>query len=1343
MAKKMIKLISVLMVLLIASTVAFAQGFVEPRDITTREEKVDNFVNAVKRGDTVAFRLVTYDILAGKDIGGDSRACGGTKTANVIDTIRCAALENDVSFMEYFTDGDTSDDSETRKNLITATLQGLYNLDPRIRLIAIEWLRRLRPDAMMFRDVERAVEYETVASSYEKYRPKNIDIPSIDEPGSPGVNVEFDYYYTVPEETIRYPFADIDGNIGSKVNYRDPETGKIVSLTDPRPTATQLDARKWGQANPFDPTVRQLEIDTYINVMTQAGALRRFRNERDAHLLGYQYRLGSYYQGNYNGTDPKNLTADQRLEIQHSMVPIGHGDKYYYRNINGSDVIGNSWAELIKLREFIVRAIWTHRIRQLDLNSLVIISKDSFATLYLSIDGERAANVPFLSVSTNTPIIDERHVPVLIQGLLKNPIYSTKWVIARALKDIYLMEGVELETKTRINVALRQAKYDALAKDVIKGAILHEELITVGKINLATNYGKVPSEEYTYTSYKLDEKGELILDENGVPISTNVKVGRFPSGESANYAGGIYIPSREEREVEEEVTVSPDGFAIPNDEVVARGNKRLTSLLDKDAVNDNRYNDDLDFNWFESNTDLANLNQVDFYDRVLDSFAFYNKIYVNGVVYRTADPVTYYSDRTRYELAKATYHRYNYELPGGNPRVDDAGLPTPELRNVKPLFNVGHYNKVVSFINSVVAGNNEEMATVTWDVVESAQLLVMLRLKAMLEAENRHTGVYDPDAILLNRDTRVVFFDAFQEMPQAEENFRMIDDVENREAQTDYAGRYTFDNFKGTFTVAGFTKEFTNTLNISLLKDVVARVDLFRESDGNYNVRPVKDYDSTRRSAFVSASLPGLFNKDPRIRLTAIHWLRRLGPSDEMFDLVRRARGIYQQEEVRTDISDDPYRTDRSETGLNRHEFLDTNVYHRNDNPSLDNDYVAEVFGTSGINKVYASGGKGLVGVFGHDFGKEIAHNNKIRSILYLISQDFQTFVYEPLKLSELSQTVTFYDMKPNYAPALPNEDPGFPNVRVDNFDAIDDLVQLRAVANPLYTEDKYEFYFGSYGLYQLKEPSEELEKLYRLILRQRLVNRIKSGRELDIFMTLPRFDFSVLALRLDAEYILRIPMQSFFGLVGKDKFFDVHPNQGGINVVNGDYNADTSFLLPTGGTISRSPSYQKYPIFRAAQVGVIKLGVDNPNFIVQKGTAEFLIRFYNFYCNDIGGGPEATFNTARRDIRDAMYYYKQADIVIEEVTLAFEAENPEGRAVVKTGTRLGNELNPGGVRQYKNLPAELRKDIRRTLNREVQNFEREIAGILGVRRQSAVYEGDPLGYVTDEDDYIQVKPAD
>ncbi len=1618
MAKRIAKVISILLLFtLLATSIVFAQsndcnnygfGFQEPKDVSTRGEKVRNFINAVKAGDTTAFRLVTYDIVGGKtlrinenfDFSNSKFTRIGTlngdinyteidptrgldivateigfyynSTANVIDTVRTLAktfysefANRENIFVKYLCDGDTSDKSETRKKVIRATLQGLYNLDPRVRLVAIDWLRRLRPDPAMFREVERAVEYETVASSYEKYRPKNIDIPSIDEPGAPGVNVPFVYdttdsggkvtsshtYYSYlltegaepfpyDEQDINYPFEEYDKENNEMVMPDEKkriilEDGRELSPTDSifseevddvttrvisyknRPTATQLDARKWGNGNPYDDLERRKEIERYIDVMTAAGALRRFRNTVDGYLLGYQYRLGTYFNQDYSGMNPAELTDQQKKEIELSMVPMGHGDKYYYRNTRGRTVLGNSWAELVKLREFIVRAIWYNKIHEGELNSLVIISKDSFKTLYLSIDGETASQVPFLSTSprqtlsgggalnseyekldrlrdtdehyerTNlnyspdysspnvtdgssfdismsrsdtvspyvkpgNPWLDKRHVPVLIQGLLKNPVYSTKWVIARALKDIYLQvknspattEESRKENEQimkRINWSLKQAKYDALAKDVISGAILHEELITVGKINLS---------QPNYQVVDLDSKE------------------RYPNtSTSGTYAGGVYIPRKNFIEVDEGPRdVTRTGFAIPNDEIIAKRNAKLTVRDDALAktVAANEEFDVYNYDWWMNRVNL-NYDEIDLVDRVLDSFTFYtygvidnDTDYVDGEgevvpAYQlpirvkeiggnsgteyTSPALTYYVDRDAYLEAKSVYYRWNWDVR--EDRDDTYSRPTPgtpdyeaqlAYQKVVPHFNVEHYNRVIGFINAVVNGDNQFMSTVDWEVVESAELLTLFRMYMMIEGERTDANMPHFELarrVLFNKETRITFFDALQRSYRANiVEYREIDETR----PTDEGTIPESVNLKvGEVDINGLRVSFDQQFRHHTLIDIAERFELV---DDGGTMKAVKDYSDQRRNAFITSAAAGLFNKDPRVRLTAIHWLRRLGPDAsweaDVWHQVRKARGILKQEEY-AKIGDfkeefnDPYREDRPDTTIDRAEFLDVNLYHRDETPNLNVPHVQELFDGS-----YKVNGE-LGGSETDDTNARL--NYQVEATLYVYSKDFESFVYKRLGLSELAETISLYDMKPGYSALNPEVDPElymdwddrvmmdkevpgyfysydktvadtevqalYPNninddkegnnygdfnpeslttndvdgdgeIEMANNEFLSngtdvrlhpavvdlmgnregglenrekDILNVIGVVNPLYTEDRYEYYYESYGLYQFKSASEELEKLYRMIKREILVKRIKSGKEADIFVTMSRFDFSILATKIDDEFQIRIPMASLFGgfnITGANlnQFYQLYRYQDGcINPLNGYYDSEDMFYLPKGGIENVCESYNKYPIFREKQIQVIAQGVDNPIFTVQKGTGDFLIRFYNYYINVDEG--------TKRQIRDAMFYYKEDDIVIEEVTLAFEGEDLNGRSAIKVGTRLGNDLNPGGVHQYKLLPVELRRQVRRTLNREVQHFEQEIKNILGVRRKISPGEEDKLGFNPDDDDddFVPVVP--
>ena len=233
-------------------------------------------------------------------------------------------------------------------------------------------------------------------------------------------------------------------------------------------------------------------------------------------------------------------------------------------------------------------------------------------------------------------------------------------------------------------------------------------------------------------------------------------------------------------------------------------------------------------------------------------------------------------------------------------------------------------------------------------------------------------------------------------------------------------------------------------------------------------------------------------------------------------------------------------------------------------------------------------------------------------------------------------------------------------------------------------------------GQYQLKAPVEELEKLYKFIQRGRLVTAIKRG-DVSVITKMSRADFGVLSEFVDSEYVLRVPFVSF--------------------------HRDSKF----------KPS--KFAIFTENDIRVIKKGIDSTNFLVQKGTAEFLIRFFNFYYDPNQKEDYGISETSQQEIIDAMYFYKQDDIVVEEIVLAFEGENPDGRAVIKAGSvedgyALAEKLNAGGLRVYRALPVGIRKDIRDAINGDQEKLPASLKNILGIIKVRSPKASEPFTYV-------------
>jgi len=143
----------------------------------------------------------------------------------------------------------------------------------------------------------------------------------------------------------------------------------------------------------------------------------------------------------------------------------------------------------------------------------------------------------------------------------------------------------------------------------------------------------------------------------------------------------------------------------------------------------------------------------------------------------------------------------------------------------------------------------------------------------------------------------------------------------------------------------------------------------------------------------------------------------------------------------------------------------------------------------------------------------------------------------------------------------------------------------------------------------QEKIVGHELLKLQRFIVRRILVNKIKSGGEPAFLKEIPKGSFLTLVVRIDAEW--------------------------------------DPFRIPLRSLIPRDASGQNGMFFTKADVDVIKGGLENRNFLVQRETARWLVSFYNRNREDGQiGGPESdefankflrAFKFA--EARDIVYY--------------------------------------------------------------------------------------------------------
>jgi len=1038
------------------------------------QQMVDDFIANFKKGDLRAFRYVKYDILEKAVL----------KIKKEADVYR-------MKFFEYLQKEQGG--KVERAKMVRCSLCGIFNLDPRVRLVAIHFLRKLNPDAAMQRTIKIAIgvdgewikydkkrkdfvfkhprRLETVASRFEYYREKDIDYPEIYHPGGGGINDHL-------EDTIRDDRLTTGlearkwGEVAPKKNsegiYVYPKlvdsAGNVYQYpTDPMDKNFQEQKRRYMEfvrANPNladdDPDKPKLNADRYRRYHNQNGEL-------NSDLLGYQNRLPQ----NNLGWDNKSRNSEG------DYVPLGQGKKYTYITTEGFRVVGNPYAELVKLDEFITRAIWYQKIKCRQMNALAIISKDTFKTLYCSIDGEIPAKVPFLSTGTgeDTSMFDHNDVDTLINGLLKNQVISNKWVILRALKDIYTFEKTPVDVKRKINAALWEFKRETLKEDTIKGYSLGREAIRVGKL---------PADE------------RISVTSSAIKKAT----------------------------VEETQEL---GFWLPNDEIRAWGYRLISP---DEATNLSAPNLEAKYNFGE------------LFD---DRFIAYKE--------QSGRIVDYYTDRTKYRSLQAAYGK--------------------DIKATKEVLDNGElWAKSQNLINAILRGDREAFRLARWSEVESMVILTLYRVKMQYDKYVKENGLSGYADI---KKPVTSFFDQFVSI----------------------AGDQRKKNAKG---------DIEETL-VEAENRLVTGIDYETHSED-------------KRSSIVEASLGGIFNKDPRIRLTAIHFLRRMGPSEEMLEDVVKARSILASE---SNIKENP------DTSDYRHAFIDTNLWER-------------------------------------------------------VPEDRALFTEDQKKYAGIDNS-----------PDLMN-----PPIRraQDNYSIEAYEYQMGMLSN---LADEGGRIIPTLGQYQLKAPVEELEKLYNFIQRGRLVKAIRKG-DVSVITKMSRADFGVLAEFIDNEYILRVPLVSF--------------------------HRDAKF----------KPS--KYAIFNEGDIRIIKKGIDSTNFLVQKGTAEFLIRFFNFYYDPNEREDYGLDKTAQQEIIDAMYFYKQDDIVVEEVVLAFEGENPDGRAVIKAGSpddgfALAEKMNAGGLRVYRSLPIGIRKDIRDAVNGDQEKLPASLKNILGIIKVRSPKATEPFTYVS------------
>jgi len=460
----------------------------QPWRQATWEERVHHFITALRKGDRKAFLFVEYPLLDGyytsqgypiepsiaaERVG--ERGNGRTASLGVIWKIFFEAKRNNTTAMKWLTNGDP----KVHENVVRATLSGLFNKDPRVRLVAVNFLRRLRPDASMASDVKRALTLETVTSEKSKWRDKDIDIPSIEQPRLG--------YGAVAWRTGTNPYH-------LKARFTDGLDNGIKDLLDGNNKGTYLVEGLYRKTERNDYPTEVTDINhsngatTTRRVWTKASLLRYGADE---HASGFEseygYKMATEMMPRYIYTYLDYRDPDTEKVVESAYTS--------YHSV---------WEEMKKLDLFISRAVWSDRVKKGDVNALRWISKDTFRTLADQIDGESLEVVPMKSPEFK--IFGEPEVRAVMVGMLENRVVSTREECVRFLKRIFAHHATSVATKREIKKALREARRRELTIDVIRGRHLHSELVVPRQ---ADDWWGEPDEIDT-SSFNNAERGEKL-----------------------------------------------------------------------------------------------------------------------------------------------------------------------------------------------------------------------------------------------------------------------------------------------------------------------------------------------------------------------------------------------------------------------------------------------------------------------------------------------------------------------------------------------------------------------------------------------------------------------------------------------------------------------------------------------------------------------------------------------------------------------------------------------------------------------------------------------------------------
>ncbi len=449
------------------------------------ERRIQHFIQALRKGDRKAFLYVEYSLLAGYDsnlvMGYPSK---NRKRSGVILSLQKEAVNKKTSIIKII----TKNDPKIRKKVIHATLSGLFNKDPRVRLTAVNFLRRLIPDPIMIKDVKRALLMETVTTEKAKWRPKDIDIPSIENPRLGWGAVTYKNGELIPLNSKYY-----DG-------YGEGVRGILNGNAKGRYLSEGLYGKGERNDYPTDIIVNYLGDEAKWRVWTKASLLRYGADEK---ISGFEKMYGL------------SETEKMPKSIYLYMEPRAKTEALYtaYHSV---------WEEMKKLELFISRAVWFNRIKNGDLNAMKYISKDTFRVLADQIDGESLKFVPMalaktsfrkggadLILKNNRHIFTESEYRQVVVGLLHNRVTSTREECARWLKGLFESSLTSHVVKKEIKKALKEARRRVLIGDTIRGRHLHAEVVAPSGLDeISKWWGEL--DEVDTSKWPDDQKREML-----------------------------------------------------------------------------------------------------------------------------------------------------------------------------------------------------------------------------------------------------------------------------------------------------------------------------------------------------------------------------------------------------------------------------------------------------------------------------------------------------------------------------------------------------------------------------------------------------------------------------------------------------------------------------------------------------------------------------------------------------------------------------------------------------------------------------------------------------------------